>query len=116
MISNKISDHFYNGVQGDNRIYHEVDEFICPHCGLHLEDWIRYVYDDDFCEKHGQEYVFKYCPECGSKIRGEYTVILRKGYVYAPTGLHYFTYTDIDEGIEKLKDVVPCNCESCMEV
>ena len=29
-----------------NKEYHEVDEFICSECGLHLEDWTRYVYDE----------------------------------------------------------------------
>ena len=48
-------------------------------------------------------------------FNGECYVVLNKGYVYAPTGLHFFTYTDVAEGGKKLNDVVPCNCESCME-
>lgn len=52
----------------ENREYHEVDEFRCSECGLHLEDWTRYVYDEDSDEKYAQEYVFKRCPECGAKI------------------------------------------------
>lgn len=52
----------------ENREYHEADEFRCSECGLHLEDWTRYVYDEDSDEKYAQEYVFKRCPECGAKI------------------------------------------------
>ena len=52
----------------ENREYHEADEFICSECGLHLEDWTRYVYDEDSDEEYAQEYVFKHCPECGAKI------------------------------------------------
>ena len=54
----------------ENQEYHEVDEFRCSECGLHLEDWTRYVYDEDSDEKYAQEYVFKRCPECGAKIGG----------------------------------------------
>lgn len=46
---------------------------------------------------------------------GVFYVILNKGYSYAPTGLHYFTYTDVSEGGKKLNSVVPCSCVSCME-
>ena len=55
----------------ENKEYHEADEFRCSECGLHLEDWTRYVYDEDSDEEYTQEYVFKYCPECGAKIVGE---------------------------------------------
>lgn len=54
-----------------NREYHEADEFRCSECGLHLEDWTRYVYDEDSDEEYAQEYVFKHCPECGAKIGGQ---------------------------------------------
>lgn len=52
----------------ENQEYHEADEFRCSECGLHLEDWTRYVYDEDSGEKYAQEYIFKRCPECGTKI------------------------------------------------
>lgn len=52
----------------ENREYHEADEFRCSECGLHLEDWTRYVYDEYSDEKYAQEYIFKRCPECGTKI------------------------------------------------
>ena len=51
---------------------HEVDQFICSECGIHLEDWVRVKYDEDFYpqEKYFLEYSFKYCPNCGRKIVG----------------------------------------------
>ena len=52
----------------ENKEYHEADEFRCSECGLHLEDWTRYVYDENSNEEYVQEYVFKRCPECGAKI------------------------------------------------
>lgn len=57
--------------RNDNQNYHESDEFRCSECGLHLEDWSRVVYDEDSGEEYYQEYVFKYCPECGTKIDGD---------------------------------------------
>lgn len=55
----------------ENREYHEVDEFRCSECGLHLEDWTRYVYDEDSDEEYAQEFAFKYCPNCGAKMGGD---------------------------------------------
>ena len=55
----------------DNRNYHEVDEFRCSECGLHLEDWIRHVYDEEMQEEWFTEYKFKHCPECGAKMEGD---------------------------------------------
>lgn len=52
----------------NNQNYHEVDEFRCSVCGLHLEDWSRHVYEDG--EEIIKEYVFKYCPECGAMMKG----------------------------------------------
>ena len=49
----------------------EVDQFICSECGIHLEDWVRVEYDEDWGyppEKFIYEYAFKYCPNCGRKI------------------------------------------------
>ena len=57
--------------QNENKKYHEVDEFRCSECGLHLEDWTRYVCDEDSNEEYVQEYVFKRCPECGARIVSE---------------------------------------------
>ena len=52
----------------NNSEYNEVDGFVCSECGLHLEDWNRYVYDEDSDDTYMQEYEFKYCPECGTKV------------------------------------------------
>ena len=54
----------------DNQNYHEVDEFRCSRCGLHLEDWSRHIYDEDLEDEFIVEYAFKYCPECGAKVGG----------------------------------------------
>ena len=52
----------------DNRYYHEADEFRCSVCGLHLEDWVKCVYDEESGDESWVGYAFKYCPECGAKI------------------------------------------------
>lgn len=44
------------------------DCFICQNCGIHLENWIRIVLDEDETE-YRYEYTFKFCPECGAKIK-----------------------------------------------
>lgn len=58
--------HGYN----DNQNFHEADEFKCSVCGLHLEDWSRRVYDEDADDEYWVEYAFKYCPNCGAKMKG----------------------------------------------
>lgn len=40
------------------------DQFICKECGLHLEDWYR-LDGAAWLE----EYEFKFCPNCGRKVR-----------------------------------------------
>lgn len=52
----------------DNQNYSDVDEFRCSECGLHLEDWVKHVYDEELDEEFIKEYTFKHCPECGAKI------------------------------------------------
>lgn len=50
---------------------HEVDQFVCSRCGIHLEDWCRVVYDYDHGisrDKTFYEYVMEYCPHCGAKV------------------------------------------------
>lgn len=42
------------------------DQFICKECGLHLEDWYR-LDGDAWLE----ECEFKFCPNCGRKVREE---------------------------------------------
>ena len=46
---------------------HHSDKFICEKCGLILENWHRTVYTDDGFEYY-QEYIFKFCPNCGRKV------------------------------------------------
>lgn len=48
-------------------VYHPVDDFVCSHCGIHLQEWIRYVDDGDSYEI-AMEYEFRYCPNCGREI------------------------------------------------
>lgn len=52
-----------------NTDYHEVDQFICSECQLQLRGWTRTMYDEDGEYDWQQEYVLKYCPECGAKIK-----------------------------------------------
>ena len=42
--------------------------FICEECGVHIEDCVKAVYDEDTEDTKYQEYEFKFCPECGRKI------------------------------------------------
>lgn len=51
-----------------NQRYAACDEFVCRRCGLHLEDWRRFIIDPDTGESELYEYEFKYCPECGAAI------------------------------------------------
>lgn len=47
------------------------DKFVCKNCGLHLEDWCKIIneeYEDGYIDKTRSEYIFKFCPECGTKI------------------------------------------------
>lgn len=50
---------------------HEVDQFVCSECRIHLEDQVKIEYDEDFGyppEKFIYEYTFKFCPNCGKKV------------------------------------------------
>jgi hypothetical protein len=51
-----------------NKRYAPCDEFLCRRCGLHLEDWRRFIFDPETGEPELYEYEFKYCPECGAAI------------------------------------------------
>ena len=51
---------------------HPVDEFKCAVCGITLEGWTRVVTDEDDGELYYYEYEFKYCPNCGAKMKGEH--------------------------------------------
>lgn len=44
------------------------DKFICRECGICLMDWVEMRIDEDG-EDSIYEYEFKFCPECGAKIK-----------------------------------------------
>ena len=48
---------------------HPVDEFICSKCGIHLEEWVRVVIDEDRDDTYYYEYAFYFCPNCGADMR-----------------------------------------------
>ena len=72
----RIAQHLYNAgyrkqSEGENiGTVHPVDEFICSECGIVLEGWTRVVTDEDDGELYYYEYAFKYCPNCGAKMKG----------------------------------------------
>lgn len=50
-----------------------VDEFICSSCGLNLKGWARYTsekFDGEYIPQGtAQEYEFRFCPNCGRRVR-----------------------------------------------
>lgn len=48
-----------------------VDEFKCSKCGFMTEDFHRLVIDEDDGEHINYEYIIKYCPNCGAKVKDE---------------------------------------------
>lgn len=48
--------------------YADCDQFVCPICGIELQDWVQVERDEDDGDITYHEYVFKRCPECGAKI------------------------------------------------
>lgn len=51
-----------------NTGYSESDEFFCSNCGIQLRGWysIEQHHPDDIEYK---DYEFKYCPNCGARIK-----------------------------------------------
>lgn len=53
-----------------------VDEFICSSCGLNLKGWARYTsekFDGEYIPQGAaQEYEFRFCPNCGRKVKERY--------------------------------------------
>ena len=48
-----------------------VDEFQCSECGIVLCDWTEVKTDVDDGDKTYHEYEFKFCPNCGAKVKVE---------------------------------------------
>lgn len=46
------------------------NEFKCSVCDITLEGCTRVVTDEDDGELYYYEYEFKYCPNCGAKMKG----------------------------------------------
>lgn len=49
--------------------YADCDEFVCSKCGIHLMEWAKVSIDEDYDDEIHSEYVFRYCPNCGAKIK-----------------------------------------------
>lgn len=51
-----------------NTGYPDSEEFFCSKCGIQLRGWysIEHNPDDDI---EYSDYEFKYCPNCGAKIK-----------------------------------------------
>lgn len=49
--------------------YADCDEFVCSKCGIHLMEWVKVSIGEDYDDEIHSEYVFKYCPNCGAKIK-----------------------------------------------
>ena len=47
----------------------DVDGFICAECDIRLEAWNRYLKDEDSECEFCYEYAFRYCPNCGRKVK-----------------------------------------------
>ena len=49
-----------------------TEQFICKNCGIRIENFDKTVLEEDndgYIDKLFYEYRFKFCPECGAKVR-----------------------------------------------
>lgn len=51
-----------------NEDYAECDQFQCSECHIELQDWDRVERDDDGDITY-YEYTFRYCPNCGRRVK-----------------------------------------------
>ena len=49
--------------------YDDCDQFVCSQCGIELQDWRRVEHDEDDGDVTYNEYRFRFCPNCGAKIK-----------------------------------------------
>ena len=54
-----------------NEDYAECDQFKCSECQIELQDWHRVERDEYDGEISYHEYTFKYCPNCGRRVKEE---------------------------------------------
>lgn len=53
-----------------NEDYADCDQFKCSECQIELQDWHRVERDDDGDISY-HEYTFRYCPNCGRRVKYE---------------------------------------------
>ena len=53
-----------------NEDYADCDQFVCSECGIELQDWHRVERDEDDGDISYHDHVFRFCPNCGAKMRG----------------------------------------------
>ena len=52
-----------------NEDYADCDQFKCSECQIELQDWHRVERDEDDGEISYHEYTFRYCPNCGRRVK-----------------------------------------------
>ena len=48
--------------------YALCDQWVCPRCGIEIQDYVEIERDEDDGEEIQHEYCPKFCPECGTRI------------------------------------------------
>lgn len=52
-----------------NEDYDDCDQFKCSECQIELQDWHRVERDEDYGDITYHEYTFRYCPNCGRRVK-----------------------------------------------